>query len=150
MYKNEFGYIRSGTIGFVTYPFLTFTLPLYLKNTKLLQQTQGIKLSPQFYNFTPLDACDDEIFKHDLSSCRGNAEEVALVRATYVYEARHLVIFGYLVLNCVMQVREGSVEHGDKLPKSVTVRGVGDSGKVCQAISDKKIIDCRYVFVQSL
>jgi hypothetical protein len=71
----------SGPIGFMTDPLLTFTLSLKLKNTRLLQQTQGIKLSPQFYNFTPLDVRNEKIFNLYLFSCRGNTLEVAPVGA---------------------------------------------------------------------
>jgi len=56
----------------------------------LLQQYQGIKLSPQFYNLASLEARDHEIFKYNLSAGWGNTQEITLVSAMYVDDARHI------------------------------------------------------------
>ena len=93
---------------------------------------------------------DEKIFKFYLFSCRGNTLEVALVGAAYLHVVRHHIIFGYLILHRVMQVRKGGVKHGNKLPKSFAICWVRESGKVCYAIRDEKFVNCRYVFVQFL
>ena len=91
--------------------------------TKLLQQAQSVKLGPQFYRFPFQDARDDDICNYHLLPSGENTLEIALVGAPCGHEAHHLVIFGNLILDFVMQIGEGSIQQGDEVFESRTVRG---------------------------
>src|SRR3972149_2580325 len=129
---------------------LTSALSFRLICTNLFQQSQCIKLCPQFYVLPFMEASDDDICHFYLFPRWDNALEITPVGATRGHKAYHLVIFGNLLLHFMMQVGESSIEQGHEALEPIPVRGPGISGKVREAAGAEERIDGRPVFVQFL